>query len=87
MIPIPQRGIFQGVRGLDAAQAVAGIGAIQITANPGQLIAPPPEGAAYLGFIFAEGASPGAVESALREAHALLACDIRPDIPLSEARA
>mgnify|MGYP001606149229 CR=1 FL=1 len=87
MIPIPRHGIFHGVRGLADALAVAGISGIQITASPGQLIAPPPEGASYLGFMFAEGSSPGAVESGLRNAHALLAFDIQADIPLSEARA
>jgi biotin carboxylase len=82
MIPIPQRGIFQGARGLDGASRVAGISGIRITANPGQLIAPPPEGAGYLGFIFAEGSSAGAVESSLREALAVLEFDIQGDIPL-----
>ena len=87
MIPIPQHGIFRAVRGLDAALAVAGISDIRITASPGQLIAPPPEGASYLGFIFAHGASPDAVESSLRQAQQRLVFEIQPDIPVSEARA
>jgi hypothetical protein len=36
-----------------------------------------PEGDRYLGFLFAEGLTPQAVEAALREAHAKL--DIRID--------
>ncbi len=87
MIPIPQHGIFHGVRGIDLALDLAGIGDIQITASPGQLIAPPPEGASYLGFIFAHGASPEAVEASLRQAHGRLAFEIQPDIPVGEARA
>jgi biotin carboxylase len=87
MIPIPQHGIFRGVRGLDDALAVAGISSIQITASPGQLIAAPPEGASYLGFIFAAAISPGAVESSLRKAHALLEFDIQAAVPVSAARA
>lgn len=87
MIPVPQHGIFHGVRGLEPALAVAGIGGIEITASPGQLIAPPPDGASYLGFIFAQGGAPEAVESALRSAHRQLAFDIQADIPLSARRA
>ena len=86
MIPIERGGIFQGVRGLDRARAVAGISDIQISASPGQLIAAPPQGSSYLGFIFARGVSPGAVESSLRGAHALLEFDVLPAVPLGEAR-
>ena len=85
MIPIPERGIFQGVGKLDEALRVAGISDIQITASPGQIIAPPPEGASYLGFIFAHGASPDAVESSLRQAHQRLVLEIQPDIPVGQA--
>jgi len=86
MIPIAARGIFHGVRGLAGALAVAGVSDIRITANPGQLVAPPPEGAGYLGFIFAQGANPGAVESSLRRAQQRLAFDIQAEVPLREAR-
>jgi biotin carboxylase len=87
MIPIPQHGIFHGVRGLDNARAVAGISDIQISASPGQLIAPPPAGASYLGFIFAHGDTADAVEASLRQALRQLAFEIQPDIALSEAKA
>jgi biotin carboxylase len=86
MVPIAARGIFHGVRGLDGALAVPGVSDIRITASPGQLIAPPPEGAGYLGFIFAQGTTPGAVESSLREAQRRLAFDIQADVPLRAAR-
>lgn len=87
MIPIVEHGIFRGVRGLDDALAVAGISGIHITAGPGQRIAPPPDGASYLGFIFAQGASSAAVESSLRKAHSLLQFDIQAAVPVSAARA
>ncbi len=87
MIPVPQQGILQGVRGLEEASTVAGVSAIQITAAAGQLIAPPPEGASYLGFIFAHGASPAAVEVSLRDALRLLEFDIQAAVPVNEARA
>ena len=54
----------------------------EITARPGQVIAPPPEGASYLGFIFAHAISPDAVEISLREAHRRLVFEIQPDIPV-----
>jgi hypothetical protein len=87
MIPIQQHGIFQGVRGLDEAFEIAGISDIQITAEKGQVIAPAPEGASYLGFIFAHGYSVDAVESSLRTAHRRLAIDVRAEFPISRIRA
>ncbi len=83
MIPIPRRGIFLGVRHLEDAMNIADISDIQITAHLGQTIASPPEGASYLGFIFARGISPGAVDSALRQAHQRLVFDIQSVIPVS----
>ncbi len=85
MIPIPGRGIFRGAHNLEAALQVTGISDIQISANPGQVIAPPPEGASYLGFIFAQGMSPHAVESSLRLAQQRLVFEIQADIPVNQA--
>lgn len=78
MIPIPVAGIFRRVEGVDAARAVPGISAVEITARSGQLIAPPPEGAGYLGFLFSRADTPAAAEAALRDAHAALAVHIQP---------
>lgn len=78
MIPIPAAGIFRGVDGLEEARAVADVSGIEITAHPGQLVAPPPEGAAYLGFIFSRAAAPQQAEAALRAAHAALTVNIQP---------
>jgi len=72
MVPIPRAGILRDVRGLDSAGAVAGIESVTISAHSGQRLVPLPEGSIYLGFIFARGRSPDAVEAALREAHARL---------------
>ena len=68
MIPVPRRGVFKRVEGLDEARAIAGIEDIVITAKPDQMLVPLPEGASYPGFIFARGDSARQVESALREA-------------------
>ena len=43
-----------------------------LTAKLDQLLVPLPEGATYLGFIFARAGSPSEVEAALRTAHACL---------------
>jgi hypothetical protein len=87
MIPIPRRGIYDGVKGLAAAQSVPGVTGVTITVEPGQIIAPPPDGASYLGFIFARAASPADAETALRIAHRLLHFDIRPEYSAVEAPA
>jgi len=74
MIPIPKDGVYRSVEGLE--EASAGVEEIIITATPGQRLIPLPEGSSYLGFIFARGNSPQAVEAALRHAHSGLRFDI-----------
>jgi len=69
MIPVPGAGVLREVRGVDAARAVPLVEEVTIVAHPGQELVPWPEGARYPGFIFARGASPEAVETALRAAH------------------
>jgi biotin carboxylase len=82
MIPIPRGGILREVAGLDEAQQVPGIDGIEITAKVNYPILPLPEGASYLGFIFARTATPEAVESALRSAHARLHIRIDPMVQM-----
>jgi len=41
---------------------------------------PLPEGASYLGFIFARGETAAAVERALRNAHRALSFDVDPEM-------
>lgn len=72
MIPIPKAGILRRVEGLTAARRVEYILDIEIYVREGYELVPLPEGAAYLGFIFAQASEPAQVESALREAHAQL---------------
>ena len=86
MIPIPQRGIYRSVAGVDEAKAVAGVDDVQISAKPDQMLVPLPEGASYLGFIFAHGAAPDAVERSLRDAHARLRFAIDPELPMVQSR-
>lgn len=76
MIPIPRRGVYRGVAGLEAARSAPGVEAATIVARKGQTLVPLPEGGEYLGFIFARGAVPWDVEQSLRQSHALLQFDI-----------
>jgi biotin carboxylase len=77
MLPIPRAGTLHGVAGVDRASIVAGISGVTITIPNGQAVTPLPEGDRYLGFVFARGATPAAVEIALRRAQSLLEVDIR----------
>ena len=72
MIPIPDAGILRRVEGLSAAKRVPHVLEAEISVRDGYELVPLPEGAAYLGFIFAQGPDPKSVENALREAHACL---------------
>lgn len=80
MIPIPRPGIYRGTGGIDRARGVAGVDEIVMTAKVDQLLVPLPEGATYLGFIFARGDTIRDVERSLRDAHARL--EIRLDRPI-----
>jgi biotin carboxylase len=82
MIPIPTAGILKAVYGVEEALAVPLISGIEISAKLHRPLVPLPEGASYLGFIFARGDSPAEVEEAIRLAHSLLRFDIRREIPV-----
>jgi len=82
MIPIPSAGMLKAVHGIEEAQAVPLITGVQITAKLNHSLVPLPEGASYLGFIFARGDTPAQVEEAIRQAHNLLKFDIRKEIPV-----
>ncbi len=81
MIPIPERGVYQSVEGVEDALRVPGIEGLEITAKQAQVLVPLPEGASYLGFLFARGAEPAEVETALRTAHSSLRFTITPALP------
>jgi len=78
MLPIPRAGRLRAVHGQEEARAVAGVVELTITVPIGQELVPLPEGDRYLGFLFARGESPAAVEASLREAHARLRFAIAP---------
>ena len=76
MIPIPREGIYVNVEGLEQARAQPGVEDVIITAKPGHKLIPLPEGASYLGFIFARGESADAVDLVLRNSHRQLHFEI-----------
>lgn len=78
MIPIPRRGVLEGVDGLETARAVPFVEEVTITAHRGQELVPLPEGSRYLGFIFSRADTPAAAEAALREAHRRLRFVLTP---------
>lgn len=69
MIPIPHAGILREVRGKTDAEQVPGIEEVTVSIPIGQEVLPLPEGAKYLGFIFARGGTSEGVEVSLRKAH------------------
>lgn len=82
MIPIPRAGVYAGVSGVVDASAVPGVEHVEITAKEGQMLVPLPEGASYLGFLFARGDTPAQVETSLRAAHAKLEFQITTSLPV-----
>jgi biotin carboxylase len=83
MIPIPAAGLLRAINGVAEAERVPLIEKVEVTAPLNYPLAPLPEGDSYLGFIFARGETPAAVEDALRAAHAHLQFDIEPEIVLA----
>ncbi len=76
MIPIRRGGRLEKVSGLEAALAVPNVEGVVVSAHPGQLLVPLPEGSRYLGFIFSRAATVERAEAALREACAALTFEI-----------
>ena len=78
MLPISQLGHLERIHGQKEAQGIPGIESLEITAQPGDLLVPLPEGTRYLGFLLARAESPDSVESALRQAYDCLHIQITP---------
>ncbi len=83
MIPIPKGGIYRRVDGVAEARAVPGVEDVRITAKTDQRLVPLPEGASYLGFIFARASTPEAAEAAVRSAQVKLRFTIDPLLGLT----
>src|SRR5712671_6814006 len=77
MIPVPSSGVLESVEGEELARAIPHIVGLEITARLHDYIAAWPEGASYLGFLFARAKTADEVEGALRAAHGKLRFLIR----------
>ena len=75
MLPIRSAGVLDHVSGQERALAIDGVVGLDISIPSGRRVVPLPEGDRYLGFIFARGPTPQAVETTLRRAEACL--DVR----------
>jgi len=82
MIPVPSSGILERVEGEEAARGTSGITELLITARLHDYIEAWPEGASYLGFLFASAETPGEVEQTLRTAHSKLRFTLTPRLPV-----
>ncbi len=80
MLPIPHDGVLVSIDGVEDALRVDGVTEFDQTIPDGRRVLPLPEGDRYLGFLFARGVTPDAVEDALRAAHEHLVITIDPDI-------
>ncbi|HZT72399.1 MAG TPA: ATP-grasp domain-containing protein [Terriglobales bacterium] len=85
MLPIGAGGFLREVAGQDAARAVPHVSDLVITAKLGERLEPLPEGASYLGFVFARASAPALVERSLRQAFARLRPRWSPPLPLAAA--
>jgi biotin carboxylase len=77
MIPVPSSGVLESVEGEELARAIPHIVGLEITGRLHDYIAAWPEGASYLGFLFARAEAAEEVEGALRAAHGKLRFAIR----------
>lgn len=68
MLPIARSGRLEGIDGVDRALSIDGVTDVEVSVPVGERIEALPEGNRYLGFVFARGTSPSAVETALRRA-------------------
>ena len=68
----PDSPLGRRVEGIPAARAVHYVEDVMISLRDGYELVPLPEGASYLGFMFARAPSAAQAEAALREAHAKL---------------
>ena len=83
MLPIRKRGVLEEIRGAEAARAVPLVEEVTLTAHLREELVPLPEGASYLGFVFARGETPGAVEAALRQAGSLIDAVVQVKLPVA----
>lgn len=83
MIPVPAPGVLRRVEGVSDAVRLPFVREVIIDQREGSPMLPLPEGASYLGFIFATAPDAEKVESALRKAYNCLNIVISPHIEVA----
>ncbi len=78
MLPIAKNGVVRAITGVGLAEAVAGVEEVALSTKVGDSIRALPEGASYLGFVFAKGPNPASVETTLRRAAGCIQIDVSP---------
>ena len=68
MLTAERAGRLVSIEGSEAVLRIPGIEAVDLTATPGSVVAPAPDGDRYLGFVFARAGSPDGVRAALEAA-------------------
>ena len=68
MLTAERSGRLVSIEGREAVLRIPGIEAVDLTATPGSVVAPAPDGDRYLGFVFARAGSPDGVRAALEAA-------------------
>ena len=86
MIPTPGTGVLRRVEGVMAASRIPGVREVSITVREGYELTPLPEGGTYLGFVFALGEGPAAVEDSLRRAREVIRVVVAPSLAVEVAR-
>ena len=85
MVPVPVAGRLREVQGIEEVRAMPWVTGVDVTAKPGQMLEPLPEGGTYPGFVFAQGAQPDDVVTTLREAAGRLRLVVDRALPTSTA--
>ncbi|QKT04922.1 ATP-grasp domain-containing protein [Ectothiorhodospiraceae bacterium 2226] len=83
MLPTPRAGVLRRVSGVLAALKIPYVEDVVIEVREGYTLTPLPEGASYLGFVFARAPSAAEAEAALRAAQAVLHIEVAPLFPVA----
>jgi len=85
MLPVRSAGRLRAVLGVEAARAIPGVSSVEIVARQGALLERLPEGGTYPGFVFATGAQPDDVITALQAARATITLVVDRTLPVTVA--
>ncbi len=82
MVPVPASGVVRAIAGVEQARAIAGVDAVSMSVGPGAIVRAAPDGASYLGFVFAHADEPETVADILRAVARHLRVTVQPLLPV-----